>query len=39
MKYGPEKASDGTIYEPSSMMIGSGIEIVIRLLFQQFERF
>jgi hypothetical protein len=38
MKYADEVASSGTIYTPIFMTIGSGIQAVLRLLPQQFER-
>jgi hypothetical protein len=31
-------ASDGMIYVPSHIKIGSGIQVILRLLLQQFER-
>jgi hypothetical protein len=38
MMYSTEMASDGMIYIPSFMMIGSGIQVMLRLLPEQFER-
>jgi hypothetical protein len=38
MKYAVEMASDGMIYIPSLMTIGSGIRVILRVLPQQFER-
>jgi hypothetical protein len=36
MKYTVEMASDGMLYIPSFMKIGSGIQVILRLLFEQF---
>jgi hypothetical protein len=38
MKYAVELASDGMIYVPYSMRVGSNIQVLLRLLQQQFER-
>jgi hypothetical protein len=38
MKYTIEMASDGMIYIPSFMKIGSGIQVILRLLPRQSER-
>jgi hypothetical protein len=38
MKYIVEMASDGMIYIPSFMKIGSGIQVILRLLPQQSKR-
>jgi hypothetical protein len=38
MKYAIEMASGGMIYIPSFMMIGSSIQVILRLLPKQFER-
>jgi hypothetical protein len=37
MKYAIMMTSDGTIYIPQLMMIGSGTEVILSLLLQQFE--
>jgi hypothetical protein len=36
--YAVEMASGGMIYIPGLMMIGSGIQVILRALAQQFER-
>jgi hypothetical protein len=38
MKYAFEKASGDVTHIPSFMMMGSGIQVIIRLLSQEFER-
>jgi hypothetical protein len=38
MWYTVEMASDGMIYIPSFMKIGSGIQVILMLLPQQHER-
>jgi hypothetical protein len=38
MKYTVEMASHGMIYIPSFMKIGSGIQVILRLLLRQSER-
>jgi hypothetical protein len=38
MKYTVEMASGGMIYIPSFMKIGSGIQLILKVLPQQFER-
>jgi hypothetical protein len=38
MKYAADLASDGMIYIPSFVTIGSGIQVILRLLPQIFER-
>jgi hypothetical protein len=38
MKYTVDTASDGIIYIPSFMTIGSRIQVILRSLPQQFER-
>jgi hypothetical protein len=38
MKYTAEKASEGMMYIPSLMMVGSGIQVTLRLLPRQSER-
>jgi hypothetical protein len=38
MNYTVEMASDGVMYIPSFIKIGSGIKVILRLLPQQFER-
>jgi hypothetical protein len=38
MKYTIEMTSDGMIYIPSFVTIGSGIQVILRLLPEQFER-
>jgi hypothetical protein len=38
MKYTVEVASDGMIYIPSFMKIGSGIQVIFKLLSRQSER-
>jgi hypothetical protein len=38
MVYAIEMASGSMIYIPSFMTIGSGIQVILRLLRQQFER-
>jgi hypothetical protein len=38
MKYSVEKASDGMMYVLSYMKIGSGIQVILRLLPQQSEK-
>jgi hypothetical protein len=38
MKYAVQIVSDVMIYIPRLMTIGSGIEVILRLLPQQFER-
>jgi hypothetical protein len=38
MKYAIKMASGGMIYVPSFMTISSGIQIILRILPQQFER-
>jgi hypothetical protein len=38
MKYTVEMASDGMTYIPSFMKIGWGIQVILRLSPQQFER-
>jgi hypothetical protein len=37
MKYAVEMASGGMIYIPSFMMIGSGIQVILRLLSKNFR--
>jgi hypothetical protein len=37
MKYDVEMASDGKIFIPSFVTIGSGIQVTLRLLPKQFE--
>jgi hypothetical protein len=37
MEYTLEMASDGMIYIPSLMKIGSGIQFILRVLPQHFE--
>jgi hypothetical protein len=37
-KYTVDTASDGVIYIQSFIMIGSGIQVILRLILQQFER-
>jgi hypothetical protein len=38
MKHAVELASGGMIFIPSSVKIGSGTQVILRLLPQQFER-
>jgi hypothetical protein len=38
MNYAVEMASDDIIYIPSFMTIGSGIQVILRLLPKKFER-
>jgi hypothetical protein len=38
MKYAVEMASVGMIYIPTFKMTGSGIQVMLRLLPQQYER-
>jgi hypothetical protein len=38
MKYIVEMGSGGMIYVPSFMTIGFGIQVLLRLLLEQFER-
>jgi hypothetical protein len=38
MKYTIAVASDGMIYIPHFMKIGSGIQVILRLLPEKFER-
>jgi hypothetical protein len=38
MRYTVDMALDGMIYTPSFMKIGSGIQVILRLLLRQFER-
>jgi hypothetical protein len=38
MKYAVEMDLGGMLYVPSSMTIGSGTRVILRLLPQQFER-
>jgi hypothetical protein len=38
MRYTVEIASDGMMYLPSFMKIGSGIQVMLRLLCRQFEK-
>jgi hypothetical protein len=37
-KYTVDMVSDGMIYIPAFMKIGSGIQVILRLLPRQFER-
>jgi hypothetical protein len=37
MKYAIEMASGSMMYTPTFMMIGSGIQVMLRLLPQQFQ--
>jgi hypothetical protein len=39
MKLAVELASGGLMYMPGFMMIGSGIQVILWLLPQQFERY
>jgi hypothetical protein len=38
MKYAVEVASCDMIYVPSFKIIGSGIQVILKLLLKQFER-
>jgi hypothetical protein len=38
MKYASKMAPGGMIHIPSLIMIGSGIQVILRVLPQQFER-